>query len=170
MVGRPRSTGVNTGFLNTKRRSIFMTANGKYASRTPKGGLYYNPAAKYFKSPGGTERATKYLKNMAIPSPIRPKFDRKERANKDVKRGMYKARKGGMAVHHVKRKAYMGEMFSGYKPARGRGRPRKAMSWNLPNPVGEGLRRKRKNAGVKRGPRKPKTLMYKIKLGGQYVA
>lgn len=124
MVGRARISGVNTGFLNTKRRSIFMTANGKYASRTPKGGLYYNPAAKYFKSPGGTERATKYLKNMAIPSPIRPKFARKERANAGEKRGAYKKREGGMVVR-MKRKAHIGEMFEGYKPKRPVGRPRK---------------------------------------------
>lgn len=160
MVGRPRSTGVNTGFLNTKRRSIFMTANGKYAARTGAGALYYNPAAKYFKSPGGTERATKFLKNMAIPSPIRPKFNRKERANKEVKRGMYKPRKGGMAVHHVKRKAFLGEMFSGYKPVRGPGRPKKAMSWNLPNPMGKGMRKTRRNAGVKRGRRVARRLSF----------
>jgi hypothetical protein len=153
---------LNTGFLNTKRRSIFMTANGKYASRTGAGGLYYNPAAKYFKSPGGTERATKYLKTMTIPSPIRPKFDRKERSNKEMKRGMYKPRKGGMAVHHVKRRAFMGEMFEGYKPARGRGRPRKAVSWNLPNPMGKGMRKTRKNVGVKRGPRKAKAMSWNL--------
>lgn len=136
MVG-PRISGVNTGFLNTKRRSIFMTVNGKYASRTDKGGLYYNPAAKYYKSPGGTERATKYLKDMVIPSPIRPKMNRKERSNAGMKRGAYKAREGGMVVR-MKRKAYIGEMFSP-KVKRGRGRPRKP-------------------------------LMYKIKLGGKYVA
>lgn len=159
----------NTGFLNTKRRVIFRSDAGKYFVRTAKGGVSYNPKAKLHKSPGGTERSTKYVKNLlAIPSPIRPKFDRKERANKDVKRKAYKPRKGGMVVR-MKRKAYLGELFSGHAPKRPVGRPRKAVSWNLPNPLGEGLRKKRSNAGTKRGPRGPKKMLYKVKLGGQYV-
>lgn len=31
--------------------------------------------------------------------------------------------------------------------------PRKAVSWNMPNPMGKGMRKVRKNAGMKRGPR-----------------
>ena len=46
-----------TKFLNSKRRVIGMTANGKYAVRTGKGGLAYNPKAKFVKSPGGSERS-----------------------------------------------------------------------------------------------------------------
>jgi hypothetical protein len=156
----------NTGFLNSKRRAIFVTPAGKYVVKTAKGATVYNPKAKYHKSPGGTQRSTKYVKNLlSIPSPIRPKFDRKERANIGAKRKAYKPRVGGMVVR-MKRKAYIGEMFSP-KVKRGRGRPRKAVSWNLPNPTGKGMRKTRKNAGVKRGPRK---MLYKIKLGGQYVA
>jgi len=154
----------NTGFLNSKRRVIFRTATGKFAARTDKGTLTYNPKAKFHKSPGGTERSTKYVKNLlAIPSPIRPKFDRKERKNVGGKRGMYKPRVGGMRVLPAKRKPYIGEMFSGYAPKRPVGRPRKAVSWNLPNPLGEGLRKKRSNAGKRR------KMLYKVKLGGKYV-
>ena len=149
----------NTGFLNTKRRVIFRSDAGKYFVRTAKG-VSYNPKAKLHKSPGGTERATKYVKNLlAIPSPIRPKFSRKERANKDVKRKAYKPRVGGMRVLPVKRNPYLGQLFSP-KPVRGRGRPRKAVSWNLPNPMGEGLRKKRSNAGAKRGPRVRRVLKF----------
>ena len=157
----------NTGFLNTKKRVIFRSEAGKYFARTLKG-VTYNPKAKYHKSPGGTERATKYVKNLLnIPAAIRPKFDRKERANAGAARGKYAPRKGGMVVR-LKRKGYLEQLFSP-KAKRPVGRPRKAVSWNLPNPVGAGLRKKRSNAGKKRGPRKPKKMLYKVKLGGQYV-
>jgi hypothetical protein len=156
----------NTGFLNTKKRVIFRSEAGKYFSRTAKGTATYNPKAKYHKSPGGTERATKYVKNLlSIPSPIRPKFDRKERANVGAKRAPYAARKGGMVVR-LKRKGYLEQLFSP-KAKRPVGRPRKAVSWNLPNPLGEGLRKKRSNAGKKRGPRGKG--LYKVKFAGSYV-
>ena len=71
-------------------------------------------------------------------------------------------------VVRLKRKGYLEQLFSP-KAKRPVGRPRKAVSWNLPNPVGAGLRKKRSNAGKKRGPRKPKKMLYKVKLGGQYV-
>ena len=148
----------NTGFLNTKRRVIFRSDAGKFFVRTAKG-MTYNPKAKLHKSPGGTERATKYVKNLlSIPSPIRPKFNRKERKNVGGKRAAYAARAGGMVVR-LKRNPYLGQMFSP-KPMRGRGRPKKAMSWNLPNPMGVGMRKKRSNAGAKRGPRVRRVLKF----------
>ena len=124
-----RGVAVPTGFLNTKRRIIMMTGQGKYISKTSNGGKVYNPKAKFHKSPGGTERATKYLKNLLnIPLAIRPKFDRKERSNILKKRGPYVARVGGVRVLPVKRKAFITEMFEGYPAKRGRGRPRKVRS------------------------------------------
>jgi len=106
------SSGTPTGFLNSKRRVITRTAAGKYVARTAAGGLAYNPKAKFHKSPGGTERATKYLKNlMVIPSPIRPKFNRKERTNLGAKRAPYAKRVRGVRVLPVKRRAYIAEMF-----------------------------------------------------------
>ena len=106
------SSGTPTGFLNSKRRVIRKTATGKYVARTAAGGLAYNPKAKFHKSPGGTERATKYLKNlMVIPSPIRPKFNRKERANLGAKRAPYAKRVRGVRVLPGKRRAYIAEMF-----------------------------------------------------------
>jgi len=160
----------STGFLNSKRRAIMKTAQGKFVARSDGGALVYNPKAKFHKSPGGTERATKYVKNLlTIPSPIRPKFNRVERKNKGKARGTYAPRLGGVRVLPIKRAPHISELFEGYKPKRPVGRPRKmrmSPEWNLPNPH---LRKVRKNKGMARGPRKPKTMLYKIKLGGEYV-
>jgi hypothetical protein len=146
-----------TNFLNFKRRVIYRTAQGKYVVKTEKG-VAYKPKAKFYKNPAGSTVSTKYVKNK-VPSPIRPKFNRKERENSGKARGKYAPRAGGVRVLPVKRAPYALEMFEGYKPKRPVGRPRKVMQWNLPNPLGEGLRRARKNKGKKRGPRKPKGLM-----------
>lgn len=129
-----RGIAVPTGFLNTKRRVILMTGQGKYISKTAKG-VTYNPKAKFHKSPGGTERSTKYLKNlMDIPLAIRPKFDRKERSNILKKRAPYAARVRGVRVLPVKRAGYLTELFEGYPAKRGRGRPRKVRTPG-PGPV-----------------------------------
>ena len=163
--GRKPVAGVPTGFLNSKRRVILRTAAGKYIARSEKG-VVYNPKAKFHKSPGGTERATKYVKNMmAIPSPIRPKFDRKERANKGYDRLPYKPRVKGVRVLPVKRKAYITEMFEGYKPKRGRGRPRK----HLVSPGGNmGIAALFGGKPVRK--QRARKMLYRVKLGGQYVA
>lgn len=130
-----RGIAVPTGFLNTKRRVILMTGQGKYVSKTSKGGVVYNPKAKFHKSPGGTERSTKYLKNlMDIPLAIRPKFDRKERSNILKKRAPYAARVRGVRVLPVKRAGYLTELFEGYPAKRGPGRPRKVRTPG-PGPV-----------------------------------
>lgn len=148
--------------MNTKRRAIFRTARGKYVAKTAKG-LVYNPKAKYHKSPGGTERATKYL-TMAIPSPIRPKTERKMRKNYGEPRGKYAPRKVGVRVHHVKRRAYMTEMFEGYKPKRPVGRPRK----HLVSPGGNmGLAKLFGGKPVRK--QRARKMLYKVKLGGAYV-
>ena len=149
---------VNSGFLNSKRRVIFRSTAGKFFVRTDKG-VAYNPKAKLHKSPGGTERATKYVKNlMDIPTPIRPKFNRKERANVGGKRMPYAPRAGGMVVR-IKRNPYLGQLFSPKAP-RPVGRPKKAVSFNLPNPMGQGMRKVRKNLGTKRGPRVRRVLKF----------
>ena len=159
--------GVNTGFLNTKRRAIFHNPlSGKFFSKTPMGGKYYNPKAKVHKSPGGTERATKYLKNMHIPTPIRPKFNRVERANKGAKRAAYAARVGGMVVR-MKRNPHLGQLFSP-KPKRGRGRPRKSPAVPKMGPVARHhaavMRRKAKMASKRKAK-----MLYKVKFQGKYV-
>jgi hypothetical protein len=142
---------VPTGFLNTKRRVILMTGQGKYISKTSKG-VTYNPKAKFHKSPGGTERSTKYVKNlMDIPLAIRPKFNRKERSNILKKRGPYAARVGGVRVLPVKRKAFITEMFEGYPAKRGRGRPRKVRKTPSVGPVMRNiLRRKARKEKLRR--------------------
>ena len=147
-----RGVAVPTGFLNTKRRIIMMTGQGKYISKTSNGGKIYNPKAKFHKSPGGTERATKYLKNLLnIPLAIRPKFNRKERSNILKKRGPYAARVGGVRVLPVKRKAFITEMFEGYPAKRGRGRPRKARKTPSVGPVMRNiLRRKARKEKLRR--------------------
>ena len=145
-----------TNFLNVKRRVIYTTAKGKYVVKTAKG-LKYAPKAKYYRNPQGSTVNVKYAHgNVAIPSPIRPKLVRKERKNSGAARGKYAARVKGMRVLPVKRAGFIAEMYDGYAPKRPVGRPRKMVTspaWNLPNP---GLRKVRKNAGAKRGPRKPK--------------
>jgi hypothetical protein len=155
-----------TRFLNTKRRVIYKTATGKYYSETEKGKLY-NPTAKFYKNPAGSTVNTKYVHgNVAIPSPIRPTFDRRVRSNYGEPRGKYKPRVRGVRVLPIKRRAYLAELEEGHKPKRPVGRPRKVMQWNLPNPLGEGMRKVRRNKGAKRGPRK---MLYKVKLGGVYL-
>jgi hypothetical protein len=159
--------------MNVKHRVIYKTHAGKYVVKTNKG-LKYAPKAKYYKNPAGSTVHIKYAHaNVAIPSPIRPKLIRKMRKNAGEARGKYAPRKVGVRVHHVKRRGYIGEMFEGFAPKRPVGRPRKV---RLVSPGGNmglgalfGGRKIRKNAGVKRGPRGPKKMLYKVKLGGQYV-
>jgi len=86
-MARTRVSLNSTKFMNSKRRVIGMTASGKYAVRTAKGGLVYNPKAKYVKSPGGTER-TLINSKARVPVAIRPTMMRKMRSNKGTKRGV----------------------------------------------------------------------------------
>jgi hypothetical protein len=111
--GRARVALNPTKFLNSKRRVIGMTANGKYAARTAEGGLVYNPKAKFVKSPGGTERKVGNT-SVRVPTAIRPKAVRKVRANRGKARGAYAGVKAGALM----------ALFSP-KPMRARGRPRK---------------------------------------------
>jgi len=144
----------STNFMNFKRRVIYRTAQGKYVVKTEKG-VAYNPKAKFYKNPAGSTVSTKYVKNK-IPSPIRPKFNRMERSNVGKARGQYAPRAVGVRVHHVMRRAYIGELHEGHKPKRAVGRPRK----HLVSPGGnmglaalfggKAVRKERKNKGVKR--------------------
>ena len=132
--GRPAVPKAPTKFMNKKHRVIMMTAEGKYLVKTDKGSAY-NPKAAYVKSPGGTVRS---LANSGarVPTAIRPKVVRKVRSNSGGMR-----RKPGQVYRRA------------IGPRRPVGRPRKVRmspAWNLPNP---GLRKVRKNKGVKRGPR-----------------
>ena len=139
--GRPAVPKAPTKFLNSKRRVIYMTAEGKYLAKSEKGATVYNPKAKFVKSPGGTERN---IKNSAarIPTAIRPKAVRKVRSNK-----------GGMRpkAGQVYRKAI--------GPKRPVGRPRKARASPMGNMGlaalfgGKPVRKMRSNKGGKRGPR-----------------
>jgi hypothetical protein len=139
--------------MNVKRRVIYKTASGKYIVKTVKG-VKYAPKAKYYKNPQGSTVNVKYAHgNVDIPSPIRPKMVRKVRKNAGDARGKYAPRVKGVRVLPMKRAAYMAQMYEGYAPKRPVGRPRKVMGspmWNLPNPY---MRKMRKNAGMKRGPR-----------------
>jgi hypothetical protein len=148
--------------MNFKRRVIYRTAQGKYVVKTEKG-VSYNPKAKFYKNPAGSTVSTKYVKNK-VPSSIRPKFERVERKNSGKARGAYAPRAVGVRVHHVKRRAYIGEMMEGYKPKRAVGRPRKHMvspggNMGLVALFGEKpVRKQRRNKGAKRGPRGLKLL------------
>ena len=145
--GRPAVPKAPTKFLNSKRRVIYMTAEGKYLAKSEKGATVYNPKAKFVKSPGGTERN---VKNSAarIPTAIRPKAVRKVRSNK-----------GGMRLKagQVYRKAI--------GPKRPVGRPRKARASPMGNMGiaalfgGKPVRKQRSNKGAKRGARVPKKML-----------
>ena len=102
---------------------IYKTKAGAYFVKTTKG-IAYKPKAKFYKNPAGSTVSTKYV-STHIPSPIRPKFDRKERKNSGYGRGKYAARAGGVRVLPIKRRAYIKELEEGHKVKRGRGRPRK---------------------------------------------
>lgn len=155
----PAGSPKPTAFANVKRRVIYKTAQGKYVVKTDKG-MKYAPKAKYYKNPQGSTVAIKYVHgNVAIPSPIRPKLVRKERKNAGAARGKYAARVPGVRVHHIKRDAFIGAMMEGYAPKRPVGRPRKhkvSPGGNMGLAAlfgGKAPRKKRANAGVKRGPR-----------------
>jgi hypothetical protein len=151
--------------MNVKRRVIYKTASGKYIVKTVKG-VKYAPKAKYYKNPAGSTVNVKYAHgNVEIPSPIRPKMVRKMRKNAGDARGKYAPRVKGVRVLPMKRAAYMAQMFEGYAPKRPVGRPRKHMV----SPGG--------NMGMAalfggKPVRKPRArkMLYKVKMGGQYIA
>jgi len=154
MAGRPAIPKAPTKFLNSKRRRIMMTANGKYIVKAAKGTVYA-PKAKYVTSPGGTERSIANS-SVRVPTAIRPKAVRKVRKDKGGMR-----RKEGQ----VYRKAI--------GPKRPVGRPRKAP---LGSPLGnfgiaalfggKPVRKTRANAGAKRGPRVGKKMLMKNPFAG----
>jgi len=145
--GRPAVPKSATKFLNSKRRVIYMTADGKYMAKSNKGSTVYNPKAKFVKSPGGTERSL--MNSQArVPTAIRPKMMRKTRSNKGQAR---------MKAGQVYRKAI--------GPTRPVGRPRKMRASPMGNMGiaalfgGKPVRKMRANAGVKRGVRVPKKML-----------
>jgi hypothetical protein len=151
--GRPAVPKAPTKFLNSKRRVIYMTADGKYVAKSAKGATVYNPKARFVKSPGGTERSLANS-NARVPTAIRPKAVRKTRANKGKARGAYAGVKAGALM----------ALFSP-KAKRAVGRPRK----HLVSPGGnmglaalfggKAVRKTRANKGVKRGARVPKGVL-----------
>jgi len=161
----PASSPKPTSYMNVKRRVIYKTASGKYIVKTVKG-VKYAPKAKYYKNPQGSTVNVKYAHgNVEIPSPIRPKMVRKMRKNAGDARGKYAPRVKGVRVLPMKRAAYMAQMFEGYAPKRPVGRPRKHMV----SPGG--------NMGMAalfggKPVRKPRArkMLYKVKMGGQYIA
>ena len=84
--GRPAAPKAATKFLNSKRRVIYMTANGKYMAKSEKGSTVYNPKARHVKSPGGTVRSLMNSK-ANVPTAIRPTMVRKPRSNSGKSRG-----------------------------------------------------------------------------------
>lgn len=147
MAGRPTLPKSATKFMNSKRRVIYMTADGKYIAKSEKGSTVYNPKARFVKTPGGSERNVKNT-NVRIPTAIRPKAVRKVRANRGKARGAYAGVKAGN----------LPALFSP-APMRAVGRPRKYMISPGANMGlaalfgGKAVRKVRKNSGMKRGPR-----------------
>ena len=130
--GRPAVPRAPTKFMNSKRRVIMMTAEGKYVVKTDKG-FTYKPKAAYVKSPGGTVR-TVSNSGARVPTAIRAKMTRARRSNASKKRGAYAGVKAGV----------LPALFAS---------PKARMS-----PIGLAamkimVRKRRSNKGVKRGPR-----------------
>ena len=146
--GRPAAPKSATKFLNSKRRVIYMTANGKYIAKSDKGATVYAPKARFVKSPGGTERSITNS-NARIPTAIRPKAVRKVRSNKGAARGAYAGVKAGA----------LPALFGNAAPKRAVGRPRKykvSPGGNMGLAAlfgGKAVRKTRSNAGAKRGAR-----------------
>ena len=113
--GRPAAPKAPTKFLNSKRRTIYMTSNGKYIAKSEKGATVYNPKARHVKSPGGTVRSL-LNSGARVPTAIRPKAIRARRSNSGKARGPRAYKSAAMGVYY---KQPIG-------PKR-RGRPRKHM-------------------------------------------
>jgi hypothetical protein len=87
MVGRKLTGGEKTGFLNSKRRNIYMSGNGRYFANSDGGKRVYSPKARFISVNGAVRAIT--ARNV-IPNKIRParsamhpenaKAHRKERA------------------------------------------------------------------------------------------
>lgn len=164
--GRPAVPKAPTKFMNKKHRVIMMTAEGKYVVKTDKG-MAHNPKAAFVKSPGGTVRS---LSNSGarVPTAIRPKAVRKVRSNKYVKRGVRAGVHAGnlpalFASPKGARLVSPGSPLglAGMKIMMKRGRPVKHRRYVVTpgSPMGlAGMklmlgRKKRADAGKKRGPR-----------------
>jgi len=115
MAGRKPVPHHPTKFLNSKRRAIHMTADGKYVAVTDGGKKIYNPKAHYVKSPGGSVRVISNS-TARVPTKIRKVATRKPRANRGKARGAYAGVRAGALAGLYSPKA-----------KRGRGRPRKHM-------------------------------------------
>ena len=161
----PAASPKPTSFMNVKRRVIYTTASGKYIVKTEKG-VKYAPKVKYYKNPAGSTVNVKYVHgNVAIPSPIRPKLVRKERKNAGYNRLPYAKRIPGVRVHHVKRQAYIGQMFEGYAPKRPVGRPRK----HLVSP-GANMGLAKLFGGKPVRKQRARKMLYTVKMGGKRIA
>jgi len=116
MAGRKAVPHHPTKFLNSKRRVIHMTAEGKYVAVTDGGKKIYNPKAHFVKSPGGSIRVASNS-SARVPTKIRKAATRKPRANRGKARGPRAYKSAAMGVYY---KQPIG-------PRRAPGRPRKHM-------------------------------------------
>jgi hypothetical protein len=100
MAGRKAVPHHPTKFLNSKRRVIHMTADGKYVAVTDGGKKLYNPKAHFVKSPGGgvhvvsnsTARVPTKIRKVAV---RKPRATRAPRANVYGLRGLFRTPKPG---------------------------------------------------------------------------
>jgi hypothetical protein len=113
MAGRKAVPHHPTKFLNSKKRVIHMTAEGKYVAVSDGGKKIYNPKAHFVKSPGGSVRVA-HNSSARVPTKIRKAMVRKPRANRGMARGPRAYKAGVLATY----KRAIG-------PKRAPGRPRK---------------------------------------------
>ena len=111
--GRPSIPHNPTKFMNSKKRVIFMTAEGKYVAKSEDGKKVYGPKAHYVKSPCGTVRHVKES-DARVPTALRTKAKRAPRSNRGKARAPYAGVRAGALM----------ALFSP-KPKRAVGRPRK---------------------------------------------
>jgi hypothetical protein len=121
-----------TTYMNSKMRRIFQSSKGKFFAKTAEGKKIYGVKAMYRTT--GRTGARKVLTdkaNASVPTPIRrgAGVRRKVRSNK-----------GGM--HEMMNEARGFQMIFGGRR----------------NPLGAGVRKVRKNKGMKRGPRAAKAM------------
>ena len=108
MAGRKAVPHHPTKFLNSKRRVIHMTADGKYVAVTDGGKKLYNPKAHFVKSPGGTIRVA-HNSSARVPTKIRkaaprkPRATRAPRANVYGLRGLFRTPKPGGPKKYVRK-------------------------------------------------------------------
>jgi hypothetical protein len=147
-------SNTSTNFLNSKQRRIFLSAAGKYFSKTEDGKRVYKPKAA-FRKVGAEGSVNKLTKANVVPTPIRPAAvaGRATRKNAGVPR-MTEAKAFQMIFPTVAGPKVR-KVRSNKGVARGprEGAILRMIARNSNRLAAKGPRKVRSNKGVARGPR-----------------